>query len=212
MSRCLLVCVLFAVVGVLLLLPGCECSNAVISLWPEPSQSVLGESTVSISRDTFAITLHPSSPPSALLSRAIARYQSLVFSAALPTDPPSSSAAAAPVGALSTLQVLVLSSDEDLRFGVDESYNLTVTGDSGFLSAHTVFGAIYGLETFTQLVLKYRGGAGGYVVAAVPLSIVDRPRFGWRGILIDTARHYYPVDFILHTIDALAANKMNVFQ
>lgn len=43
-----------------------------------------------------------------------------------------------------------------------------------------------------------------------PININDKPRFGFRGLMIDTARHYMPVQFIEHIIDGMAALKLNV--
>jgi len=187
--------------------------GAPVSLWPHPTTVSFGSVAVSLDPATFRITPSPLNPPSALLGRAMTRYQSTIFSAALPVKGNTSATTpAAGLKMLTSLEVRILSNDENLRLGVDESYNLTVAGETGALIvAQTVFGAIYAIETFTQLVVKPRG-EGGYVLQGTPVIVVDRPRFGWRGILHDTARHYYPVDFILHTIEALAANKMNVFQ
>ena len=67
-------------------------------------------------------------------------------------------------------------------------------------------GAIRGMETVLQLV---SGGQGGYFLPAI--SIQDKPRFAWRGLMIDVSRHWQPVDVVLRNIDALAAVKMNVF-
>jgi len=118
-------------------------------------------------------------------------------------------------GILHSLEVQVTSGSEDLQLGINESYKLSIEGSSAgaVLKAETVFGAIYGLETFTQLVVNYHQvEEKPFVVRGVPVSIEDQPRFSWRGLLVDTGRHYYQVDFILHIIDSLVANKMNVFQ
>ena len=49
-----------------------------------------------------------------------------------------------------------------------------------------------------------------YVVREdVPLLIEDAPRVRWRGLMIDSGRHYLPVDLIKKTVDAMAAAKMN---
>ena len=59
------------------------------------------------------------------------------------------------------------------------------------------------------------GGGGGsdlpsYVLGAdVPLAIDDRPFVQWRGLMIDTARHYLNVPLIKRAIDAMAASKLN---
>ncbi|HEY9285550.1 MAG TPA: family 20 glycosylhydrolase, partial [Pyrinomonadaceae bacterium] len=87
----------------------------------------------------------------------------------------------------------------------DESYALEVTDKQATLKAATTVGALRGLETFLQLV---DGDAAGFYVPAV--SINDRPRFPWRGLLIDVARHWQPVEVIKRNLDAMAAVKLNV--
>jgi hexosaminidase len=89
--------------------------------------------------------------------------------------------------------------------GDDESYALVVTTDGARLSAATPWGALHGLETFLQLV---EPAADGFQVPAV--HIADRPRFPWRGLLMDVARHWIPPDVIERNLDAMAAVKLNV--
>lgn len=90
--------------------------------------------------------------------------------------------------------------------GEDESYTLDITAGGATLKAATVDGAIHGLETFAQLVTP---GAQGF--AAPALHIEDRPRFAWRGLMIDSSRHWMPLPVILRNLDAMAAVKLNVF-
>jgi hexosaminidase len=80
----------------------------------------------------------------------------------------------------------VLTSDDELRFGVDESYNLTVAGASATISANTVFGALWGLETLSQLIHRvWSTGSSGAVNASYyqvcEAAIQDAPRFPYRG-------------------------------
>ncbi|GGA55588.1 hypothetical protein GCM10011507_03590 [Edaphobacter acidisoli] len=89
----------------------------------------------------------------------------------------------------------------------DESYTLTVTNDHATLEANTVVGAMRGMQTFLQLVQA--NGATGFVVPGV--DIHDKPRFRWRGLMIDSGRHFEPVSVIERTLDGMAAVKMNVF-
>lgn len=89
--------------------------------------------------------------------------------------------------------------------GEDESYDLTVTSQQAALKAKTTVGALRGLETLLQLPVADRDG---YYLPA--LTISDAPRFEWRGLLVDASRHFQPVENIKHTIDGLAAVKMNV--
>ena len=88
----------------------------------------------------------------------------------------------------------------------DESYTLETASQHSVLHAHTVVGALRGLETLLQLVDADSAGFG------LPLvQITDRPRFPWRGLLLDVSRHWQPVSAIKRTLDAMAVVKLNVF-
>src|SRR6185295_16801288 len=73
------------------------------------------------------------------------------------------------------------------------------------LKAQTVVGVLRGLETFLQLL---DGDRAGYFIPAV--SIQDKPRFPWRGLLIDVGRHFEPLDVLKRNLDGMAAVKLNV--
>jgi hexosaminidase len=87
----------------------------------------------------------------------------------------------------------------------DESYQLEVTAQGARLSAPTPVGALRGMETFLQLIDLDAHGFG-----APAVHIVDRPRFPWRGLMIDVARHWMPAEVLKRNIDAMAAVKLNV--
>jgi len=97
-------------------------------------------------------------------------------------------------------------SKEIQEVGEDESYVLEVTATGAKLTAPTPLGAMHGLQTFLQLVEISPDG-----FAAPALTINDKPRFPWRGLMIDSARHFVPLDVIRRNIDGLEAVKMNVF-
>ena len=88
----------------------------------------------------------------------------------------------------------------------DESYRLDVSPSGARLAAHTVTGILRGLETFAQLISP---GPGGFQVPAVQID--DAPRFAWRGLMLDVARHWMPVAVVKRNLDAMAAVKLNVF-
>src|SRR2546421_723308 len=88
----------------------------------------------------------------------------------------------------------------------NESYSLEVNDKQAHLIAPTVVGALRGLETLLQLV---QGDRDGYYLPAI--KIQDHPRFPWRGLLIDVARHYEPMEVLKRNLDAMAAVKLNVF-
>jgi hexosaminidase len=90
--------------------------------------------------------------------------------------------------------------------GEDESYKLDVTDSGAKLNAATTLGAMRGLETFLQLVGT---SSAGFAVSAV--SIEDSPRFPWRGLMIDSGRHFIPLDVLKRNLDGMAAVKLNVF-
>ncbi len=94
----------------------------------------------------------------------------------------------------------------ELKLNEDESYSLHVTNKKIELSAVTDIGILRGLETLLQLV-NYSSDT--FYVPAV--TITDSPRFPWRGLMIDVARHFQPLDVLKRNLDAMAAVKLNVF-
>ncbi|GMR32478.1 hypothetical protein PMAYCL1PPCAC_02673, partial [Pristionchus mayeri] len=91
--------------------------------------------------------------------------------------------------------------------GMNESYSLKVSSEKAVLEAAEVWGAIRGLETFSQLIFFDQNENTYKLRTAV---IDDWPRFSVRGILIDTSRHFLSVKTIKKQLDIMAANKMNV--
>jgi len=89
--------------------------------------------------------------------------------------------------------------------GEDESYTLKITTTGVSLSAETDLGAMRGLETMLQLL---DADQNGYFLHTV--EIKDKPRFPWRGLMIDGCRHFMPVDVIKRNLDGMAAVKLNV--
>jgi hexosaminidase len=87
----------------------------------------------------------------------------------------------------------------------DESYVLEIASSGGTLTAPNALGALHGLQTFLQLIAPTPTGF------AVPVAAIhDSPRFPWRGLLIDSARHFIPLDVVKRTLDGMAAVKLNV--
>ena len=82
-------------------------------------------------------------------------------------------------------------SKEVQELGEDESYNLDIRSSDAKLSAPTSLGILRGLQTFLQLV---QTTPDGFAVTAV--AIQDKPRFPWRGLMIDVSRHFIPLDVL----------------
>jgi hexosaminidase len=105
-----------------------------------------------------------------------------------------------------TLVVQIGASDAGFpSLGNDESYTLEINATQAILRAPTTWGALHGLATVQQLL---RADASGWFLPAV--SIEDRPRFSWRGLLIDVGRHWQPLEVIQRNLDGMALVKLNV--
>jgi hexosaminidase len=93
----------------------------------------------------------------------------------------------------------------------DEGYTLEVTPKHVHITAAKSAGLFYGVQTLRQLLpLSLVRGQTDYQLACV--SIEDTPRFGWRGYLLDSSRHFISKSTVLDLLDALAMVKINVFQ
>jgi hexosaminidase len=87
----------------------------------------------------------------------------------------------------------------------DEAYRLDVTPRGAEISAATDAGLYYGAETLWQLMAS--AGAAGRMPA---VKVDDRPAFSWRGVMLDSARHFQPVAYVEQLIDRMATAKLNV--
>eukprot|EP01031_Cornospumella_fuschlensis_P040494 gene40494-49358_t len=178
-----------------LLLSVAVAANAETSLplWPLPWKYSVSNQVVGLS-STFTFSAVATNP---ILDAAFARYLKLF---AVPSNA---------VGSLNSCQISVsdVTTPKDV-VSADESYDLNVDGTSCKISASTTWGALRGLETFSQLLSRVNDNVQ---LSIAPVSISDKPRYDHRGLLVDTARHYQPVSEIKRIIDSMPYNKLNVF-
>lgn len=91
-----------------------------------------------------------------------------------------------------------------------EGYRLEVTANGVTISASQTAGLLYGTITLWQILTQAQGTLHSVTIPA--LQIDDAPRFAWRGLMLDSVRHFQSVDFIKMLIDAMAREKLNVLQ
>jgi hexosaminidase len=89
-----------------------------------------------------------------------------------------------------------------------EGYAIKISPDRIVLSARDPRGLLYAAVTFWQLCTSREGQGESVVVPELKIS--DAPRFAWRGLMLDSARHYQSPEFILQLIDWMALHKLNV--
>lgn len=104
----------------------------------------------------------------------------------------------------------ILSPDEPLGI---EGYGLSVLPEGIILKATKPAGLFYGMQTLLQLLPKEIESKTvvanvRWVVPAV--QIIDKPRFGWRGLMLDVSRHFFTVDEVKGFIDDMARYKYNL--
>jgi hexosaminidase len=92
-----------------------------------------------------------------------------------------------------------------------EGYRVRVDAAGVRIEAASSAGLFYGVQTVRQLlppVAEYDAARPG-PLALPHVEIVDRPRFRWRGAMLDVARHFFGVDDVKRYIDLLALHKLN---
>ena len=115
--------------------------------------------------------------------------------------------ASAPANAKPTLLVTTDRESKSVQeLGEDESYTLDITPTGAKLHAVNPLGVLRGLQSFLQLVSVT---PDGFSVPAI--SLQDQPRFSWRGLMIDSSRHFMAIAVLKRNLDGMEAVKMNVF-
>ena len=166
------------------------------SIWPKPQLEIRSISEVfTFKPEKFTFNAEKSNR---ILKNAFSRYQEITF-------PKKDLHPANDYQVIESINVVVENLDETLSLDSNESYSLSIAAPEVTLKAQSVWGALRGLETFSQTV--YQNFSSYYTAAN---EIKDYPRFRYRGFLIDTSRHYIPVSIIFQFLDAMAYSKFNL--
>lgn len=111
------------------------------------------------------------------------------------------------------IEVHNANANEILTLDTDETYNLTIKSGVDFInvtiSGRNYYGARHGLETLSQLI-SWNNKEGHYQMHKTAEIIDDSPSYRYRGVMVDTARNFMPVEKIKKVIDGMAHNKLNV--
>ncbi|MBR4505278.1 MAG: family 20 glycosylhydrolase [Bacteroidales bacterium] len=105
---------------------------------------------------------------------------------------------------------LVINDTVNTELG-DEGYLLEVRPTGIRLSANTEAGLFYAYQTFIQMLPADVNNVNYSSITIPECTILDAPRYSWRGVHLDVCRHFFPMKFIKHYLDIMAAYKMNRF-
>ncbi len=175
-----------------------------LALLPQPLQVGRKAGAFALNRDT-AILVDKDSTDAASVGKQLAeriRGSTGFHLAVTPLD-----------GETATDNAIVLTAkNADAALGA-EGYTLDVTADDVVIAATTGSGLFYGVQTLLQLLPPQVFGptkAEGSVAWAIPaVRIEDRPRFRWRGLLLDVARHFFNKEEVKNYLDLMVQHKFN---
>ncbi|KAF2088688.1 glycoside hydrolase family 20 protein [Saccharata proteae CBS 121410] len=208
------------------------CAPLAAALWPIPSSYTSGNTTLWI-EDSVKITYSGANQTSSnssssssgsvssqMIDLAIARTRSSIFDTSFVPwkfhprnsdfEPSTESKQCINSIKLVQTQASDANSTTPLDDVLDESYTLSVpTSGDVIITAPNTIGLVYGLTTFSQLFFKHT--QGGSYTSLAPVQISDSPKFSHRGLNMDMARNWMPVDVVKKMMDALAFNKFNRF-
>lgn len=193
-------------IGFILSLNGIVCAGAdnseVISIIPQPVE-------VTTHNDVFRIT-----PDTQVVAKGLAAIEAQKLVDAFAPAMGFRLECPTPDTQKNDVISLSLEPSQQSKLG-DEGYILDVDANHIDIKAAKPTGLFYGIQTLRQLLPPdiYRNAPVKRIDWSVPwVSIVDYPRFEWRGLLIDPARHFIPKRDIMRYIDAMALHKFNRLQ
>jgi hexosaminidase len=176
-------------------------NSAAFAVIPKPIEVKNGEGTYFLKPGGRLSVEHPQDLKTA---RYLGQYLTSYYRLTLPVV--AKAAADEPQSDVIRLRRATLSGPAHAAGG----YELTVGAGGIEIRAHDGPGMFYGVQTLIQL-LPAAGGSQGRAVPLPQLTVVDAPRFQYRGLHLDVARHWFPVEFVKKYIDFIALHKMNTF-
>jgi len=181
--------------------------DAPIALVPLPSQMERKPGTFTLKAST-AILVEQSSADAANVGRQLADRLSRGAGLTLQVSPSD--------GKGEVRDAIVLTTQNANKAFGPEGYQLEATADGIVISASDGPGLFYGMQTLLQLLppqVFRPTKAEGSVAWQIPaVHIVDQPRFRWRGLLLDVARHFFNKKEIKNYLDLMGQHKLNTLQ
>lgn len=176
-----------------------------LALIPWPVSVTLSDTDrISITKDTV-IEVMPNQPDLQRIARDLAALLRPALDTTLTVR---ESATPAPGAGAIRLEI---TGTPDATAAADESYDLTIAATGIRISGASPAGVFYGVQTLRQLLppsVELRG-ARPHALTLPAGHIVDRPRFAWRGAMLDVARHFFGPQDVKRYIDLLALYKFN---
>eukprot|EP00039_Didymoeca_costata_P008872 m.117984 g.117984 ORF g.117984 m.117984 type:complete len:562 (-) comp14267_c0_seq2:2181-3866(-) len=187
-----------------------------ITPYPMPQQfDVLGVNSYQVSPTVEIVSSHAGD-----IWDAISSHYSAIFQAK--TSGNSRYSGCPATAQIHEITVNISLSSETLDDTTDESYSYYIGVDKNQIPfakimSKTVYGARAALESLSQIVtedaaattLTMTCGNGAWIESA-PVNVSDYPRYSYRGLMIDTSRHYLPVSLIRHIIHGMSVFRLNV--
>ena len=168
-------------------------TNTMTHLIPKPTSLILADGTFNLNDQTKIFLESNNAELTRLANQLAANLKSATgFSIPLTSD-------------TDVKGNLKLALRDDASLG-DEGYVLTTTPDAIVIHANKPAGIFYGAQTLLQLVPPTPTNESIAIRAA---TIRDVPRFEWRGMMLDVARHFFKVQDVKQLIDMLARYKLN---
>ncbi len=114
-----------------------------------------------------------------------------------------------PVKDSSGIDTGIINLSIDKTFEHAEGYRLDILNNMVTIKGRDLPGVFYGIQSLLQLISANRHKNNEITLPI--LSIIDYPRFRWRGMHLDVSRHFFSKEFIKKYIDVLAMHKLNIF-
>src|SRR5438067_1638318 len=180
----------------LLLCTSCRTTTALVPVIPEPAESRALNGSFTVTAKT-AISV-PGNAKVEWTARYFADLLARTRGLSLP------------VVRTPSARSISFSLDAGDRVSSDEGYELRVSRAGIAVSARDRRGLLYGAVTLWQLLTADTSRSGAIRLEAMQIN--DSPRFAWRGLMLDSARHYQSPQFIERFIDTMALHKLNTLQ
>lgn len=179
-------------------------------LWPLPLHMDAEGPPLPL-HDSFAITHDGvARGSSARLPATVARFMRTV-AALRSAAPPLRRSGSGSLRQLTVVVADLADADAPPTVRTDYSYTLRVgLAGNATLAAPSVFGAIYGLESFVHLLQPQPSLNNALALPHAAIEIRDAPQYRWRGVMVDTGRRFFPVSLLENLMETMSQVKMNV--